>query len=516
MDVSIQPLTPDDFCHELSLAFGSQAKSVLFDRQSLDFSARSLKRCVAKTAIAAAKAVYEFDANRATITSLLSTIDQTNGAAIENLPDFRRLCAILDFAKPSVIVIYHAHLLASMRHIIPKLMRHLSTSNSSWQIVLIAKHADFPLLDPSQLPIDLTYRLAETASSSTSPNRPPRAPIPSENTRSSSARINRYGLWRVAAPTLIVLAVMAIAYFLRPQFFNTPFLSTEELTETSLAATAADSELGPQAANPDEQTLTPTMPLPQQGDSLTQRHNGALSNTEIDAVISQLNQQTISENSVLQTIESATAADINNRLSPQIVSALETHNFKQVRSLLQAAANLEATNEQLQTPLIIAAQGDDLRLVTWLINQGSNLDHIDNRGHSALHYSAINGNQAIAQALIDHQANINLRNNLGITPLMTAVQHHKLEVIELLLAAKANINIQDDSGWSALFYAVWNDNQATVRLLREHGANRWVIDNNLNSLEKIARIRNNQAVLAALDFDSPRRRSPIADTTKTD
>ena len=108
-----------------------------------------------------------------------------------------------------------------------------------------------------------------------------------------------------------------------------------------------------------------------------------------------------------------------------------------LRILLEAGAQVDATNRWGRTPLMVAAERGKARSVELLLKAGASAGKVDCNGCSALHLACENGNKAIALKLIDAGADLAQTNRWGRTPLDEAIWENRPEVAEALRAKGA-------------------------------------------------------------------------------
>ena len=108
-----------------------------------------------------------------------------------------------------------------------------------------------------------------------------------------------------------------------------------------------------------------------------------------------------------------------------------------VQALLNAGADVDATNRWGQTALMIAAEKGQSGNVDLLLKAGADVDRIDDDGCSALHLACKNGNRNAVKRLVAAGADLAQTNRWGRTPLDEAVWENRPEVAKALRAAGA-------------------------------------------------------------------------------
>ena len=109
------------------------------------------------------------------------------------------------------------------------------------------------------------------------------------------------------------------------------------------------------------------------------------------------------------------------------------------QALLDAKADVEATDKYGQRALIAAAANGHAAIVKLLIRNGADVNGKDKKDRVALHFAAGRGHTEAARALLEQEADVNAKTEEGHTPLDIALR---------------------------------NDNQGVAALLRKHGGKR--------------------------------------------
>lgn len=105
-----------------------------------------------------------------------------------------------------------------------------------------------------------------------------------------------------------------------------------------------------------------------------------------------------------------------------------------------------------------------------LIEAGANVNASDEYKQSLIMNAASAGRVEIVTLLIAAGADVNLANTYKITPLAAAAEQGQLEIVRLLLAAKAKVNSRNPYGGTALSVAVLRGYKDVVRALLDAGA----------------------------------------------
>ena len=122
----------------------------------------------------------------------------------------------------------------------------------------------------------------------------------------------------------------------------------------------------------------------------------------------------------------------NNSLHLEIQK--DKPDISRVKLLLDAGANIHATNKNGWTPLHYAASEGHTAIATLLVDKGADVNVIDNlTGSTPLHFASRGGYIAIATLLVEIGADLNAKDNIcGLTPLHMAAEKGHTEVVKLL------------------------------------------------------------------------------------
>ncbi len=150
------------------------------------------------------------------------------------------------------------------------------------------------------------------------------------------------------------------------------------------------------------------------------------------------------------------AADLEARnddgLTPLGV-ACAAGNWRLAKFLLERGARADAEGG---TPALLGAAGgdeDDAAGVQLLIRHKARVDARDPARRGALHVAAFNGHTEILAALLAAGADVRARDNDGRTPLLDAARGGRLAAVEALVAAGADVAAVDISGRNAIVLA---------------------------------------------------------------
>jgi ankyrin repeat protein len=117
----------------------------------------------------------------------------------------------------------------------------------------------------------------------------------------------------------------------------------------------------------------------------------------------------------------------------------------------------------LQNPLADAAGGEDPAAVGMLIEAGADIHATNFMGYAPLYIAAESGNVANVQLLIRAGADVNKMEATGMTPLLVAVDRGHMDVAAALIDANADFMVKNASGKTMYNRARTNANRRTLR-----------------------------------------------------
>jgi ankyrin repeat protein len=122
--------------------------------------------------------------------------------------------------------------------------------------------------------------------------------------------------------------------------------------------------------------------------------------------------------------------------------------------------------------LMMASHAGNLSMVMALIEAGADVNASDERGWTPLMKAAYNADQDrgfadVAQALIDAGANVEAPISYGIRPLMLAAGYGETAVVETLLRAGADVMARNEGGLTALMMVKQKHYVDVINLLHE-------------------------------------------------
>jgi ankyrin repeat protein len=142
-----------------------------------------------------------------------------------------------------------------------------------------------------------------------------------------------------------------------------------------------------------------------------------------------------------------------------------------VSFLIEAGANVNATDDDGETPIFSAIKRDRPEITELLIEKKANINIKDSRQFSPITIAAAAGSDKIIELLVKAGADLKSE-TYGLTPLMFAISAKKLDTVRLLIKLGAPINqVSSMSGQTALFSAIYSTNAEIVHVLIDAKAN---------------------------------------------
>jgi ankyrin repeat protein len=178
--------------------------------------------------------------------------------------------------------------------------------------------------------------------------------------------------------------------------------------------------------------------------------------------------------------------------------------------VIDAGANLEATNKNRETALHAALDNGDVPALQALLTAGADVHRLDKSGNTSVYIAASKGYSACLQSLFSAKADplivprggppiiaaasrahalcikilitngsdVNVRNKDGWTALRCAVEQNHLETAGTLIGLNADVNICSTDGRSPVYAAAAAGRAAIVSILVAHGADVNICDRN--------------------------------------
>lgn len=167
------------------------------------------------------------------------------------------------------------------------------------------------------------------------------------------------------------------------------------------------------------------------------------------------------------------AADVNQAqadgMTP-LLWAVERDDLATARGLIAAGADVSAANHYGVRPLSVACEHGNETMVGVLLDAGADPRTSLPGNETALHTAARTGRLGCVEALIARGATVDATERRGQTPLMWAAAEGHAPVVARLLTAGANLNATLPSGFNALFFATREGRDDVVRVLLDAGA----------------------------------------------
>lgn len=184
----------------------------------------------------------------------------------------------------------------------------------------------------------------------------------------------------------------------------------------------------------------------------------------------------------------------------KLIQAAEAGDVSAVLSLLQAGAQINATDERGRTAVMAATHTNRVEAVRALIEAGADINIRDNHLDNPFLYASAEGLYEIVKLTIEAGADTRLTNRFGGTALIPACERGHVEIVrELLTRTDVDVNHVNDLGWTALLEAIILSDggprhQEIVQLLMDHGANINIPDGNGVTPLQHARARGFQEI----------------------
>uniref|UniRef100_A0A663FBK7 [histone H3]-lysine(9) N-methyltransferase n=1 Tax=Aquila chrysaetos chrysaetos TaxID=223781 RepID=A0A663FBK7_AQUCH len=132
--------------------------------------------------------------------------------------------------------------------------------------------------------------------------------------------------------------------------------------------------------------------------------------------------------------------------------------------LLQAGANINATDKLRRTPLMEAVANNHVEAARYMVRRGGCVYSKD--GSTCLHHAAKNGNLEMVDLLLSTgQVDVNAQDNGGWTPIIWAAEHKHIEVIRRLLTRGADVTLTDNEENICLHWASFTGSAEIAEVL---------------------------------------------------
>lgn len=146
------------------------------------------------------------------------------------------------------------------------------------------------------------------------------------------------------------------------------------------------------------------------------------------------------------------AQDGKAKLDNELFKAIGEKEAGDVRKLLKAGANPNASEEKGRTALMHAGDKDDSDVVEALIKAGANVKAVDAEGRTPLMYSK---SVDVVKLMVKAGADVNARDKEGNTVLISLIKskNANAEMVEALIAAGHDVTVKNKQGLTALIAA---------------------------------------------------------------
>ena len=142
-----------------------------------------------------------------------------------------------------------------------------------------------------------------------------------------------------------------------------------------------------------------------------------------------------------------------------------------VTRLLEAGADPDLPRSTGETPLMTCARTGALGAVTALLATGVDVNAAESwHGQTALMWAVGERHTAVARALVDRGADIHARSSAGYTALLIAARADEPELARLLIAAGADVNDAAPDGLTPLLVATVRGHAALAIAFLDQGA----------------------------------------------
>lgn len=158
-----------------------------------------------------------------------------------------------------------------------------------------------------------------------------------------------------------------------------------------------------------------------------------------------------------------------------LLLATELNRVDIARALIDAGANVNATDAKQDSPYLLAGAEGRLEILKMSLAHGADLASTNRYGGTALIPAAERGHVEVVRTLIAAGVKVDHINRLGWTALLEAIllsdggAAHQ-EIIRLLIAAGADVNLPDREGTTPLQHAMHRGYAPIATLLRKNGA----------------------------------------------
>ena len=154
-------------------------------------------------------------------------------------------------------------------------------------------------------------------------------------------------------------------------------------------------------------------------------------------------------------------------LNKALLNAVNEGAHERIKSLVDAGADVNATDFCGETALQVAVTNEHEKCVECLLTGGADVNKAVSMDSTVLMQAAARGNSRVVKLLVKYGANVHTTDMFGITALMKAAEAGHCECVNALVRAGARVNEKDMSGNTALTKATQRGNTECSRILSE-------------------------------------------------
>lgn len=154
-----------------------------------------------------------------------------------------------------------------------------------------------------------------------------------------------------------------------------------------------------------------------------------------------------------------------------------------VKTLVDAGADLNIKDNHGLTPLIIAAGHGNVTMIKKLLNSGACIRDCTKRGDSPLHFACKYQNEvAPVRALVEAGISVNRKNNLRNTAFAGAAVRGRSKIGRYLIQIGAIINTRGAYGDTPVLETIYHNRHDFLKMLLEHEAPTTDVNHNNNTI----------------------------------
>ena len=195
--------------------------------------------------------------------------------------------------------------------------------------------------------------------------------------------------------------------------------------------------------------------------------------------------------------------------TPLLWCARETGNYDMAVMLLDAGANLDATDRFESTPIELVSWRGFTDLVNLFLDRGCRLPGEGHAANTMLDNATSKGLDRLYLKLLDNGVEVDTRADISGSWLHRAATGGSTVILEDLLRRGAEIGAVDGYGWTPLHHAAHWGKIDAIRFLLEKGADPEVRTRSGWSARNLAEDREWTGVVEILDVGASPRRFPV-------